>query len=142
MDFKTYQREAHSKSFYPDLKKLVVDRLQTSGFIVSIDWKKMSLEDMKDWMGITNNIYFPALGLCGEVGEFCNKLKKVMRDSNGEVDSRFLKVASKELGDILWYLSELTSVLGLDLDDIAKQNIDKIQSRKDRGTLAGQGDNR
>ena len=49
---------------------------------------------------------------------------------------------SKEIGDVLWYLAALSQELGLELQDIAEQNIIKLQSRKDRGLLSGSGDNR
>lgn len=48
----------------------------------------------------------------------------------------------KELGDILWQLSGLCQVLGLSLDDIAQQNIDKLASRQQRNVIDGSGDNR
>ena len=54
----------------------------------------------------------------------------------------FEKCTSKEIGDVLWYLAALSQELGLELQDIAEQNILKLQSRKDRGLLSGSGDNR
>jgi NTP pyrophosphatase (non-canonical NTP hydrolase) len=48
----------------------------------------------------------------------------------------------KEIGDVLWYLSELSSQFGFDLDDVANMNIDKLASRKLRGAIGGSGDNR
>ena len=47
-----------------------------------------------------------------------------------------------ELGDILWQLSGLCSVLGLELDEIAKGNLAKLASRQERGKIEGDGDNR
>jgi NTP pyrophosphatase (non-canonical NTP hydrolase) len=43
----------------------------------------------------------------------------------------------KELGDILWYIAALSSELGLSMDEIAQENIDKLFDRKDRGKLRG-----
>ena len=48
----------------------------------------------------------------------------------------------KELGDVLWYVSQLASELGLEFEDIAQTNLDKLFSRMDRGVLGGSGDNR
>ena len=48
----------------------------------------------------------------------------------------------KELGDILWQLSGVCSVLNLSLEDIAQQNLDKLASRKQRNQIDGNGDNR
>ena len=81
---------------------------------------------------------YPLLGLAGEVGEICNKLKKVHRD--GVIpDPEDIK---KELGDVLWYISALANEFEIKLDDIAKANIEKLQSRMKRGTISGSGDNR
>ena len=88
------------------------------------------------------HIFYPALGLAGEAGETCDKIKKVYRDDNGVVTSDKREALKKELGDCLWYLAALASDLGLDLGDIAQANIDKLLSRKERGTLQGSGDNR
>lgn len=48
----------------------------------------------------------------------------------------------KEAGDILWQLAGLCSVMGWNLEDIAQQNLDKLASRKLRGVIDGNGDNR
>ena len=44
---------------------------------------------------------------------------------------------AKELGDVLWYLAQIASELGLDLDQIAQTNLDKLLSRQQRGVLSG-----
>jgi len=49
---------------------------------------------------------------------------------------------SKELGDVLWYVAQLASELGLELDEIAAQNLEKLFSRQERGVLSGSGDDR
>ena len=48
----------------------------------------------------------------------------------------------KEAGDVLWQLSGLCSVMGWKLEDIAQDNLDKLLSRKERGVIDGNGDNR
>ena len=89
------------------------------------------------------SILYPALGLAGEVGEFCNKLKKVLRDFEGNFDtSGFMDSSIDELGDIFWYLAQLCSDMGISLDDVAAQNLRKLASRQIRGTLHGSGDER
>ena len=89
-----------------------------------------------------NNPFYPTLGLAGEAGEVCEKVKKVMRDRGGEFDSSARESIKKELGDVLWYVAILADELGLDLDDIARANIDKLSDRKKRGKLGGSGDER
>jgi len=81
-------------------------------------------------------------GWAGEVGEFCNKLKKVMRDNNGVITPEFIKDAEGELGDVLWYLAACATELGLELGDIAEKNLGKLFKRKEEGTLQGSGDDR
>lgn len=83
-------------------------------------------------------LVYPVLGLAGEVGEFCNKLKKVWRDGT-ELD---IVGAKKELGDCLWYLAEISTLLGLSMEEIAADNIAKLRSRQARNVLGGSGDMR
>tara|TARA_B110000908_G_C10129309_1_gene391427 strand:- start:27 stop:344 length:318 start_codon:yes stop_codon:yes gene_type:complete len=85
----------------------------------------------------THKVLYPTLGLCGEVGEVAEKVKKQIRDG---VFNRH--EVAKELGDVLWYLSVLTNDIGYNLDEIAQINIDKLTSRKIRGKISGSGDNR
>lgn len=83
-------------------------------------------------------ITYPALGLIGEIGEFANKYKKVLRDG-----AEFPKEdMAAELGDILWYLANLAADCDLDLNHIAEYNVSKLKSRQERGVLGGSGDSR
>ena len=81
-----------------------------------------------------------AIGLCSEAGEVAGKLKKIIRDygSNLTEEKRF-ELAS-ELGDVLWYVSQLALELNVTLDVIAHENIAKLADRKERGTIGGSGD--
>ena len=88
-------------------------------------------------------IEYCCLGLASEAGEVCQIVKKDLRQGRdaGEVlltrlDSAvFLRKMSDELGDVLWYISSLASELGLDLCEIAENNIDKLRLRKETDTL-------
>jgi NTP pyrophosphatase (non-canonical NTP hydrolase) len=86
------------------------------------------------------SIIYPTLGLCGESGEVAEKVKKYFRD-NTDLDSLKFQVR-KELGDVLWYISNIASDLNISLDDVAITNIDKLKDRVDRNMLHGSGDNR
>jgi len=91
---------------------------------------------------VDKNFLYPTLGLCGETGEVAEKIKKVLRDKGGTLDETTKTELKKELGDVLWYLSQLATELGLSLDDIAADNIEKLYSRLERGVIHGSGDNR
>lgn len=88
------------------------------------------------------NFIYPTLGLAGEAGEVAEKIKKVLRDKKGLLDEKTKKELAKELGDVLWYISQLASELGLSLEQVASLNIKKLFSRKKRRKLHGSGDNR
>tara|TARA_B100000927_G_scaffold290299_1_gene288779 strand:- start:1691 stop:2170 length:480 start_codon:yes stop_codon:yes gene_type:complete len=82
------------------------------------------------------------LGLASEAGEVAGKLKKIIRDEDGQVSSESNRKMAKEIGDVLWYCARLVDELGGSLSEVAEQNIDKLISRKNRDTLGGSGDNR
>lgn len=89
-----------------------------------------------------SNFIYPVLGLAGESGEVSEKIKKVIRDKNGIIDDATREEIKKELGDVLWYVAQIATELKLDLSDVAQTNIDKLFSRKARGKISGDGDNR
>ena len=63
-------------------------------------------------------------------------------DKDGKYDEEYKREIAKELGDVLWYLAALCRKFDLKLEDIAQMNIDKLYSRKERGQIKGNGDNR
>ena len=89
-----------------------------------------------------NNPIYPTLGLAGEAGEVAEKVKKVIRDKDGEFDQTSKDQIMLELGDVLWYIAQLSSELGFDLESVAEANISKLSSRANRGIISGEGDNR
>ena len=90
---------------------------------------------------IKNDIKYLALGLAGEAGEVADKVKKLIRDG-GENGDEFTDALVLELGDVLWYVSQLATFIGINLEWVARKNINKLQSRQDRGVISGSGDNR
>ena len=89
----------------------------------------------------SNNIY-PTLGLVGEAGEVAEKVKKVIRDKNGIFDEESKKGIKKELGDVLWYVSNLCNEFDFKLEDVAYQNLEKLKLRAAKGKISGSGDDR
>ena len=81
-------------------------------------------------------------GLLGESGEVAEKFKKLIRDKRGTLSDEDKKEIIKELGDVLWYVNSISSMLGSSLSEVAESNLDKVLSRKARGVTSGSGDNR
>jgi NTP pyrophosphatase (non-canonical NTP hydrolase) len=91
---------------------------------------------------VGRNPIYPTLGLAGEAGEVCEKVKKVLRDSEGQFSAEAVQAIQKELGDVLWYAARLAAELGLDLGQVAEANLSKLASRQQRDHLSGSGDDR
>jgi NTP pyrophosphatase (non-canonical NTP hydrolase) len=89
-----------------------------------------------------SNIAYYALGLCDESGEVAGKIKKLYRDYDGKLTEEYKKEIAKEIGDVLWYASQLCTKLEISIEDVAKMNIDKLMSRLERQQIQGNGDNR
>jgi len=90
----------------------------------------------------TGKIDYLALGLAGETGEVSDMIKKAIRDNGGLINDAIKENIKKEMGDILWYLAQIATELGLSFDQIATENLKKTQSRMARGKLQGSGDER
>ena len=89
-----------------------------------------------------SSIAYYTLGLCDEAGEVAGKVKKLYRDYDGKLSEEYKEEIKKELGDVMWYLSQLCTKMGIKLEDVAKGNIEKLYSRLERGQIKGKGDNR
>jgi NTP pyrophosphatase (non-canonical NTP hydrolase) len=87
-------------------------------------------------------IVYPTLGLVNEAGEVAGKVKKIFRDRQGLITEADREALTLELGDVLWYLSELCTRLEIRLEDVAARNVAKLADRASRGVLGGEGDTR
>lgn len=94
------------------------------------------------FVDIGHPVVYPTLGLVGEAGEVAEKVKKIFRDHDGQVSKEYKEMLTKELGDVLWYLSQVAAKLDLTLEEVAKANIEKLTSRKARNKISGDGDDR
>ena len=110
---------------------------------------------MSTCMDRSHNYTYMAEGMVGEMGELMSKVAKGVRKGKMKVSSNTLVLlASKqerpeileglksELGDILWFVAGMADVMGWSLEEVAQANIDKLASRKERGVIQGDGDNR
>lgn len=87
-------------------------------------------------------IVYLTLGLTGESGEVAEKIKKMFRNDNGTLSDEKKEAIKYELGDVLWYVSQLARALGYTLDEVAHANIKKLADRHARGVIKSEGDNR
>lgn len=100
--------------------------------------KKVKSEDVTKLL----RVFYAAIGLGGEAGEVLNKIKKILRDSNGQVTDEVRDKLKGELGGTFWYFVALAEELGLTVEEIMQHNYSELLSRKERGVLKGEGDNR
>lgn len=117
-----YQKQAHGFSFYST--PAVLDSSTSLETIVGMPWA------------------YPVMGLTEEAGEVAGKYAKALRDNGGVITQEVSDAIDKELGDVLWFVAELCTLKGTTLEDIMSININKLQSRFNRGRLSGSGDNR
>lgn len=100
------------------------------------------------------NPMYAYLGLAEEAGEVAGKVAKFIRHNDGlspncdlqyalhDEKSKFVDALSHELGDVLWFVAEIATLNGLDMEGLMTQNIAKLSDRKSRGVIDGIGDNR
>ncbi len=76
------------------------------------------------------------LGLCGESGEVAEIIKKMLRKGipmstlkDQAADNQLRKQIKEELGDVLWYIGQLCEQCELSMEEIAKDNIRKLELR-------------
>lgn len=112
---------------------------------------------MKTCMPSCDNFSYMMLNLVGEVGELASKVAKDIRKKNaviGDIRNDITGIMPYEewekrweeymyeAGDILWQLAGLCKVMNWNLDYVAEMNLRKLASRKQRGVIDGDGDNR
>lgn len=109
------------------------------------------------------DLSYPTLGINGEAGEISDKIinllicgakahigaskvaervKKVIRDQDSQIDPETKRLILLECGDVLWYLAAIAQRLNSSLEEVALLNFGKLESRRERGTLQGSGDDR
>lgn len=110
---------------------MTLDEYQKEALVTAM-FSGDELKDLSHW----------TLGITGEAGEIAEKVKKIIRDSNGHVNDDTKKEIIKEMGDVLWYLAVLAEHLGYNFDEVGKANIAKLRDRHARNKIQGSGDNR
>ena len=106
--------------------------------------KKAAKYDLADATSDLKSVGFieKVLGLVGEAGETADKIKKILRDKDGEASDEDSTLVVKELGDTLWYIASIARYFDISLSEVASGNIEKLESRRQRNKLHGEGDER
>lgn len=109
-----------------------------------VDFQTYQQESRKTWNEIPMDhaIVYPTMGLVNEAGEVAGKVKKIFRDRGGVVSEADREALKQELGDVLWYLTQICTELDLTLQEVAEVNLEKLFSRLERGQIKGDGDQR
>lgn len=112
---------------------------------------------MSTCMETCENDAYMLLNLVAEVGEFAGKLAKHIRKGEAVManddflfskridiaqEDDYLEELKKEAGDIMWQIAGLCYTMGWELEDVCQANLAKLASRKERGVIEGEGDNR
>lgn len=110
---------------------------------------------MSTRMKTCDNVLYMLLEIGSESGELQGKFAKAIRKDTGKFDlNDFISNMSSEdyvswltdvlheVGDVLWGVAGISDALGFSLEDVARMNIEKLASRRDRGVIEGNGDNR
>ena len=82
------------------------------------------------------------MGIAGEAGEIVEKWKKAVAYREGKFSDNEFADFKKEFADVIWYIAVLAESLGLSLDEMMQQNVQKLADRQKRNVIKGSGDNR
>lgn len=124
MDADEYQAKTAETELYSEASYEFLDNQST---FVQIQWLQLAYCTGK---------------LNGEAGEAAEIIFKAFRGSHGHLSGEDKVKLQKELGDVMWYVARISDLIGVPLSEIMKQNLEKLQDRKDRGVVHGYGDDR
>lgn len=129
MDFKEYQTEAHKTAKYHQYPYMRV--AYDDGFDVVEQKIRVSYAQVP---------IYPFVKVMSEAAELAEPAIKIgLRGDDNVLDEGKIE---KEIGDILWYCAEMATILGVSLESIARNNIEKLKDRQNRNVINGSGDNR
>lgn len=93
------------------------------------EYQQLALRTSRNDIDSVAHLTNGCLGLAGEAGECADLLKKALFQDGREIKEKMID----ELGDVLWYVSETATALGIWLDQIAERNIEKLKKRYPEG---------
>lgn len=89
------------------------------------EYQKLAMTTMNKELSDRELLINSVMGLCGESGEVIDIVKKHI--SHGHPLDKDKLIA--ELGDVAWYLAECAFVLGVELEEVMRGNIEKLKKR-------------
>ena len=93
------------------------------------EYQELAQRTANKTLSVTNHFMNGVLGLAGEAGECCDIVKKHYYQDGREVKEKLVD----ELGDVLWYIAETASAMGVTMDEIAEHNVEKLKKRYPQG---------
>lgn len=133
-----------------------LEHVEESEHIDSLDEYQRRTQDTAVYpeQGTFGGALYAAMALNEEAGEVAGKVAKFIRKSSGwdellnygigsgPYPEELLLSVSKELGDVLYQAARVAEEFGLNLSDIATENIERLADRKKRDVIIGEGDDR
>jgi NTP pyrophosphatase (non-canonical NTP hydrolase) len=83
----------------------------------------------------TERLMTAAVGMSAEAGEFTEIVKKMVFQGK-PVNNENLFHLKRELGDIMWYVSQACLGLDISLEEVIQMNFEKLSARYPEGTFS------
>ena len=118
-------------------QKLTKEEMKMNGLLAQFE--NMTLALAKDGEDIVKNLtpeqanlWHMAIGVSGEAGELLDAIKKhVIYQKPLDVEN-----VKEELGDMLFYMSNLMQSVGLSFEEVLQHNVDKLSVRYSSGSYS------
>jgi NTP pyrophosphatase (non-canonical NTP hydrolase) len=108
-----------------------LDAMDPAGFAVSditaFAYQKKAARTINRDLDILECLMEGAMGLAGEAGEVVDVIKKVLFQGH-DIEAEEDRIV-EELGDVLWYVCEIATVLGMPLGEIMERSDEKLKAR-------------
>lgn len=141
-----------------------LEHIEDAGLISSFDAYQVRTQDTAVYpnQGSFGGAMYAVTALNEEAGEVAGKVAKFIRKSSGwdelltygggfdtsqaryqePYPEELVLAVSKELGDVLYQAARVAEEFGLNLSDVATENIERLADRKKRDVIIGEGDDR
>lgn len=93
--------------------------------------KSVSLQIARDYKDRNENemVYLMVAGLTEEAGEVSGLVKRTLRNFEKDKSAQNIDRWVEELGDVLWYVTAVASIMDIPLEYIWEQNCKKLEAR-------------